>query len=49
MNLGRAMIHLFDAFEKLGKVTERTRRLFWVAVARLKMKFAIQVAASWPA
>lgn len=46
MNLARAMIHLFDAFEHLEKITERTRRMFWVALARLKMKFAIQTAAA---
>lgn len=41
-----ALLHLFDAFEKLVKVTERTRRMFWTAVARLKMKLTIQAAAA---
>lgn len=46
MNLAKAMIHLFDAMDKLASVTERTRRMFWAAVARLKMKLTIQAAAA---
>lgn len=41
MNLGRALVHLIDAFAHLSyDISERTARMFWDALDRLKRKLA---------
>lgn len=40
-NLAMALVHLFDAYERLDRCSERVRQMFWTAVAKLRALIAI--------